>query len=34
MDWIRLGTNTAPSVFVDAQAGYFQQRFYRAIWMQ
>jgi hypothetical protein len=31
MDWIPLQTNTAPFVFVDPDAGKFQQRFYRTV---
>jgi hypothetical protein len=32
-DWVRVVTNTSPFVFVDAQAGNYGQRFYRAVYL-
>jgi len=32
LTWIAIGTNTVPSVFVDTNAGQFNQRFYRSIY--
>lgn len=33
LDWVSLSTNIAPAVFSDPEAGHFQQRFYRVVWM-
>jgi hypothetical protein len=32
VNWVVLGTNTAPFIFVDPNAGQFKHRFYRAIY--
>jgi hypothetical protein len=34
IDWMPLHTNTAPFLFVDPDAGKFQQRFYRTLYLQ
>jgi hypothetical protein len=33
VDWVSVATNTAPFVFTDADAGSFDQRFYRATFL-
>ncbi len=33
VDWITLGTNTSPFLFVDTDATNYSARFYRAVWM-
>ncbi len=32
LNWVSVATNTAPFVFVDSNAGQFNQRFYRSIY--